>query len=351
MKKDHSCDHGAVDRPRRRRGPSAALCSAFGLLLGGSMAVAVPAYPTRTQTIELKEGWNAVFLEVEPADPAPAAVFAGTPVDAVAQYFRPVRTAQFATDPNELLANNEGWGIWYGPDREESVFSNLHALHSHNAFLVHAKEDFTWRITGQVYLKRIYWKPDSFNLVGFPVSSAAAPTFAEYFQGITAHQGQPMFRLVDGKWRKIDNPAATVMRRGEAYWIYSDGGSDYQGPCDLRVQAGDHLRFAEGQFSGALTVHNRSPHPLSITLTQSGGGLAFDFLFKGILETGTESFAAVLPETYAMPAMEAGVKGAIALRIHSAEAAAEGATNLFRITSDAGTEYWVAAYAEAASRP
>jgi hypothetical protein len=273
-------------------------------------------------------------------------------VDAVAQYLRPVRTAQFATDPNEVLANRDGWGIWYGPDREESLFSNLHALHSHNAFLIHSTENFTWRITGQVYLKRIYWKPDSFNFVGFPVSSTGAPTFAQYFEGVPAHAGKPMFRLVDGKWRKIDNPAATLMRRGEAYWVYSDGGSDYQGPCDVRLPFADHLRFTDGQFSSMLTLHNRSPHPVSVTMTQVGtGGLPLDFVFKGVLEDDVETFVALLPESYAMPAMEAGVRGAVTLRVHSAQDVVDGATNVFRITSDAGTEYWVSVYAEAAGRP
>jgi hypothetical protein len=40
------------------------------------------AQATRTQAIQLRQGWNAVFLEVYPTNPEPAAVFLQTEVDA-----------------------------------------------------------------------------------------------------------------------------------------------------------------------------------------------------------------------------------------------------------------------------
>jgi hypothetical protein len=315
--------------------------------LGSSGAWAAPAFPTRTQTIELTKGWNAVFLEVEPLRTGPSDVFAGTPIDVAAQFLRPVRTSQFATDPGEILANNEEWGIWYGPDREESFLSSLHAIHSHSAFLVHADSDFTWRITGKVFLKRILWKSDSFNLVGLPVNGSIAPTFAEYFEDVPAHSGQSMFRLIDGIWRKIDKPGETLMRRGEAYWIYSEGGSDYQGPCELKLFYGDHIRYFPDQHRSTFYLRNRSSHPLGVTIKRDGAeSFPLDFLFKAILTTGTERFAALLPQDYAMPVMEGGSSGAVTLRVHKASDVEAGAASLLRISSDAGTEYWVAIFAE-----
>lgn len=337
---------------RPRLGGAVAALGFAAVLLAPPMVVGGPAYPTRTQTISLKEGWNAVFLEVEAADPSPSAIFAGTPVDVAAQLLRMVRISRFATDPNEVLANDDSWGVWYGPEREESAFSNLYALRSHHALLVHSQKDFTWNVTGKPFLKRIYWKPDSFNLVGFPVSSTSTPTFAEFFRGVPAHEGQPVFRMSDGKWRKVERPAETLMRRGEAYWVFCRGGSDYQGPMDVRLSHGDHLRFAESH-TGILIVENRSPNPGEVTLTQASGagGLPLDFLFKGLMETHKENFAARLPQTYTMPAIDAGVRGSIVLRLHDPSAIGSGATNLFRVSSDSGVEYWVAAFAEAATTP
>lgn len=307
-----------------------------------------PNYPQRTQTLELKQGWNAVFLEVEPLDTAPSRLFAETPIDVAAQYTTTERRGQFATDPQKILANDDGWSVWYGPEREESFLSGLHALHSHNAFLLHSRENFVWRVTGQVFLKRIIWKSDSYNLVGFPVNSAAAPTFGEYFRGIPAHEGRPAFRLVDGRWRKVDNPDMTPMRRGEAYWIYSSGGSNYQGPSEVRLQFWDHLRYGPGRYNGRLILSNRSPNPAKLTIQREGtGGMPLDFVFRGVLEQEVQSFTTPLPEVYSMPVMEAGVEGAVTLRIRANADIAQGSSGLLRIRSDAGTEYWVALYAEA----
>ena len=50
--------------------------AALALLLYGATA---NANPTMDQPIELSPGWNAVYLEVEPEDKAPAVVFATLP--------------------------------------------------------------------------------------------------------------------------------------------------------------------------------------------------------------------------------------------------------------------------------
>lgn len=318
-------------------------CLAAVLAAGAPRATA--ALPERTQTIDLKSGWNAVFLEVEPPDTSPATVFANSPVDVAAQFTRPVRLTRFATDPAEILANNDGWSVWYAPERQESFLSNLFALHSHNAFLVHSRSDHQLKVTGQVYLKRLHWKADSFNLMGFPVDPAAAPTFAEYFQGVPAHSGQPVFRLVDGKWRKVVNPAGTPMRRGEAYWVFSKGGSDYQGPGEVRLAYGDHLRYGPDRFNSTMVLSNRSRNPVKATISQAAqGGVGLDFVFKGILESEVKTFLTPLPQTYNMPAMEAGTEGSVILRLTEAASYPAGRSNLLRVTFDAGTEYWISVY-------
>ncbi len=337
-----------LDRVTRQRGCTHFLRAAVvGCIAAGSAAYlsAAPAFPVRTQTFDLKQGWNAVHLEVEPLDTAPSRLFAGTPVDVAAQYTRAVRRGQFATDPGKILANDDSWSVWYGPEREESFLSGLHAMHSHNAFLVHSRENFVWRVTGQVYLKRIVWKADSYNLVGFPVDSAAAPTFGEYFRGIAAHTGKPVYRLTEGRWRRVENPDTTLMRRGEAYWVYSEGGSHYQGPSEVRLRFGDHLRYGPGRFNGSFSVINRSPNPVKVTLLRESG-MPLDFVFRGVLEQEVQNFTAPLPAAYAMPAMEAGTEGAVTLRVRDSADIVGGSAGLLRVRSDAGTEYWVAVYAE-----
>jgi hypothetical protein len=134
------------------------------------------------------------------------------------------------------------------------------------------------------------------------------------------------------------------MRRGEAYWVYCDGGSDFQGPCEVRLRVGDHLRYAPDRFHGTFVLRNRSPHPAVITLAQAGHSMPLDFVFRGILEKEVVSFTTPLPDVYRMPALEAGVEGSVTLRLPQSPQVVPGSNNLLRISSDAGTEYWVALY-------
>src|SRR5690242_12244422 len=72
---------------------------------------------TRTQTISLHKGWNAVQLQVTPDDGTPADVFAGTPIAIVATYFGATTSAQYVQNPTSTEWKKEGWGVWYAPGR------------------------------------------------------------------------------------------------------------------------------------------------------------------------------------------------------------------------------------------
>src|SRR5262245_12293010 len=112
------------------------LCSAFlsvelfsgNTLLGGA---------TRSQQVLLKKGWNAVFLEVDPADPAPTTVFARTPVDIAASFYAPASSAQFVSNPSVDLFKMAGWGVWYAENRPDAFLKTLHAVNGRQAYLVH----------------------------------------------------------------------------------------------------------------------------------------------------------------------------------------------------------------------
>jgi hypothetical protein len=73
----------------------------------------------RTQIIQLKAGWNAVFLEVQPAVSRPADVFGKLPVETVA-CFAPARLdAQYLRNPGDAPWRQEGWADFY---RTSTIF-------------------------------------------------------------------------------------------------------------------------------------------------------------------------------------------------------------------------------------
>lgn len=301
----------------------------------------------RVQEIPLNKGWNAIYLEVEPADSAPAKVFAGLPVDKVASLFQAPSTNQFVTDPGVDLFKGQGWGVWYAPSSPEAFLKSLDAINGNRAYLIHATKECRWRASGSVEFVPVRWQPDAFNFVGFPVRAQGAPTFAQFFEGSSAHRGQTLYRLVNGRWKKVSQPASESMRSGEAFWIYTKGSSDYQGP--LKVETISNQGLVLGRGAAQVTLRNQSPHPLGTTVEHvpaSGPAVPLSILVTAYGNPAAP--VAALPTrmpagswSQPLPPLEAGSAIAIPLECRSAEMLAPRQASLLKITSDLGTEVWV----------
>src|SRR5262245_34621916 len=121
-----------------------------GMLAGAGTSPVAWAGTQRTQTFQLRQGWNAVFLEVYPAQTDPARVFANTSVDIAASYYAPSASAQFITEPGVDLFRQSGWGVWYTAGRPDAFLKTLHAILGQQAYLLHAERDSLWTVTGEV---------------------------------------------------------------------------------------------------------------------------------------------------------------------------------------------------------
>ncbi len=300
----------------------------------------------RTQEIPLKKGWNAVYLEVEPLDATPAAVFAGVPVDKAAALFKNPGNQQFVTDPDVNLSKGQGWGVWYSTELPEAFLKSLDAINGNRAYLVHAKSDFQWRATGRVTGAPVAWQPDAFNFTGAAVAAIGGPTFAQYFAGSTALKNQTIYRMVNGRWKQVIQPSAESMRSGEAFWIFCKGSSDYQGP--LRVEAtGQGLALGRGPAE--LTIRNEAPHPLTPTLQHVPGDaspLPLSVLIKtyGDPDAPVKLVPVNLPAAawqQPMPPLELAGAMAIPFECRSGELLRPVQGSLLKITTDLGTETWV----------
>lgn len=229
-----------------------------GGLQGEAMAPA-------TQSLVLEPGWNAVYLEVDPADPALESVFADLPVDIVAAYQATARGAQFLVDPTADLRSAYGWKVWYAPHRGDHFLSTLYGVKGATPLLVHALTNTTLEVTGTVAPVQPQWTADAYNFVGFSVVDPGGPTFAEFFAGAAALAHDRIYRLQDGRWRKVTDPAATPMRAGEAFWIFCDGTTDYAGPLSMTTFSALGLMLSP-EGGSSLTLRNTLPHPLQVTL-------------------------------------------------------------------------------------
>lgn len=301
----------------------------------------------RTQQLSLQPGWNAVFLEVYPEAAEPAAVFAQTPIDIVASYYAPSSPAQFVSNPSANLFRQAGWGVWYAEDRPDAFLKTLHAIHGQQAYLVHARSAFTWRVTGAVATAEVRWPADAFNLVGFAVDEKAPPTFAQFFSGSPAHRHNRIYRLTNGAWRQVTSPAAETMRSGEAFWIYCYGGSKFQGP--LQVQTPLRQGLVLGAGGDALTLRNLADHPVTPTLEHVAAGadavpLAIVVRAVGDQASPIRAIPVAKPDgswKQALPAIEAGGALRVPLEARRADQDTFVRSSLLRVSTDVGTEVWI----------
>jgi hypothetical protein len=226
------------------------------------------AMAATSQIFTLRPGWNAVYLEVQPAVTTPAEVFKNLPVESVWTWYGRTSSMQFIRDPSEGLLTDPGWSV-YSPSPDKAAAVNLFAIFANRAFLIKlgGTQSVTWTVTGTPATTATTWIPDSYNFVGFHVDPAAPPTFDTYFAASPSHKGQPVYRLSSqGKWELVATPAATATRSGEAYWVYCKGASSYQGPLSIPLL--DALDFGTNAVMKAIILtNNDATRTLKATVT------------------------------------------------------------------------------------
>jgi hypothetical protein len=319
----------------------------LALLAGQLSSTNLQAESSRTQTIQLHRGWNAVFLEVYPFVADPAIVFSNAPVDIVASYYPHNGSAQFMATPSADLFKKSGWGVWYAGKRPDAFLKTLFAIYGQQPYLIQAKSDYTLTITGSVVPPDVHWQPNAYNLVGFSVSSPGAPTFARFFAGSTAHQHNRLYRLTDGNWRRVLDPGAETMRSGEAFWIYSEGTSKYQGPLSVETTIAQGVFLGSG--SDALTLRNQSADPITATIQHVPAGtnsLPLSIVIRALSDGGTpiQSVAAAQPNgpwTHVLPPLEAGAAMQVPFEVRQQELNSTLQGSLLQISTDLGTEVWL----------
>lgn len=239
-----------------------------------------------TQTIQLSPGWNAIHIKVDPVDDAVNQVFAdfldgsGPQISSLWTWLAHRAKVDFIQDPNaDEMLSAPGWLRYFPASAAESFMTNLYAVQPNRAYLVKVEgtSGTSLTITGQPVAPRIEWQPDEFNFVGFPVNSANPPVFSDYLSASPAHQGQPIYQLVGDTWQVV-SPANTVIDPDAAYWVFSEGGSDYVGPLDIELPQIDRLEYGTVLEQLTVRLKNRLDSAQSASVQVLGGapGLLYE---------------------------------------------------------------------------
>ena len=302
-----------------------------------------------TQTISLKSGWNAIFLEVLPDDPNPDTVFNGTPVIQVLTFVPEISSIQFFKDPDEIQWKKDEWLRWVPPQYPEALLKNLYSLLNNQAYLVFSTSDYTLNISGTPYLKKYKWQPNTYNLVGFHVDPVEPPTFFQYFEGSSAHNQLDIYTLTNNTWQHIDTPEQVNIESGKAYWVYCKNSSQYVGPLDISLPGvGDELNFQDTIPQKDLTIVNRSKELLSFTVTPIPNSITDAGVPLSIISYTdvTNKIFTPFESQSEVVAMEAGesVKFRLAIRRNDMNAAT--VSSLLKVADDLGNRFYIPVIAE-----
>jgi len=226
----------------------------------------------RTETFELKAGWQAIYLKVDPGlDTNIGVTLAAFPdVEEVWRWNPSGLDARIFDDPQNPVTGPE-WQIWKGTNLAAST---LHVWYPNSGYLVKVADgaaDFQLSIKGAVTSPDTRWRTDGLNLLGFPSNPTTPPTVENYFAPGLINPETQIFGYVGGDLVSEQNPALltprfATIKRGVAYWVRTEKYADYDGPLRVRAAIGEGLDFGSNRTVVRVILTNRDDDPMTAVL-------------------------------------------------------------------------------------
>ena len=237
--------------------------------------VAMAAHISETMT--LKNGWNAIYLESTPTNALCDAFFEGAPVKSVASYQSDAysSTRQYADDGTEIDQKPLSYRVWV-PDDETA--STMDALVGGNVYLIYTTNAWSKTFLGVPAAPRQTWRATSddtgfMNLVGVSADTNASMTAKAYF-------GEGPFGTANGiayqiKGTKESEPtfskflnARVTMQGGKAYALTATKDAEWPGVVGFSGPAA--VDFGSGDFA-SVTLKNfgTTNHTFRVTIVAS----------------------------------------------------------------------------------
>ena len=224
-----------------------------------------------TQEIALEPGWNAVWLNVQPVERCDE-VFWGTAVEMVWKWDGGLFRPDFRTTPGDLGTHERQWFCWRPESSGLSALNTLFGLEANTGYMIKLREDaepVIWSVKGAAVAPMVEWRPNAFNLCGFPVM-LDGPSFAAFFADcdeVNAVVGSDALFAVGPAGEKIPirSTAHTHVERGKAYWVKADNPRGFMGPLEMR--AGRSIHFSDQVPYSSVKLRNITDEPLNVVLT------------------------------------------------------------------------------------
>ncbi len=244
-----------------------------------ALAAALPRTHAQwqTQSLDLKAGWNAVFLHVDPLQASIGTLLASDPDASIEEIWlwKPeVSTQQFVQNPAQPATSTSQWLNW---TRTLGVASPLQNLIPNAAYLVRVRSEiatYQWQLKGRPVVPRYQWTSSGLNFLGFPTVPVSPPSFDDFLaQAPAEFQRTAEIFAYSGGDLGAGNPAqvfalrTTPVTRGAAYWIRSgEVYNSYYGPFEVQAADAGTVSFGDSLKSISLRLRNLTANSLTVTL-------------------------------------------------------------------------------------
>jgi hypothetical protein len=230
-----------------------------------------------TQRNTLSNGWNSIYLHVDPSDALIGNLLtadSANPIQEVWLWQPSGSTLLFSGSPGQLATDDTQWVVW----RRTGGASTLSKLVGNAAYLVRvagALNSYDWDVKGRPLAPSYQWTVTGLNFVGFPTSPQAPPFFTQFLQPApTLRQMSTIYYYPAGNSNTVPSILAgtrayneTPVRRHQAYWVDTTTHYNrYFGPFQLLPPTAAGIQFRDTLGQATCRLRNLTAASLTVTL-------------------------------------------------------------------------------------
>ncbi len=235
-----------------------------------ALCAACAAAQEVAQRVELKKGWNAIWLGIAQDSATADEVFGTWPTDSVSVYRAEAfaKAGTYVSSAGEAALPRQPFAIWL---RGHTAESTLHRVVGDAVYVLKASEPYSVTLRGRPVGRRMDWHgtEGGANYFGVSVPEGVSVSPADYLAGFPS-QPETVYRLggVGDVPEALPQLGSWKVRQGDVLVLPSVGPSGWNGAFEASPRYG--VDFGEGGTTGTVTFRNDSGAEQTLRLEHRG---------------------------------------------------------------------------------